>query len=496
MANPADNPETRSGPSKTGAGFNVTLSSLALLAIVIMVNYIALRNPAYYSLSKDRFQPLSPVTMQMLTGFTNDVDIIVYYDPEAPLFTQIETMLRQYREANRHVRIETVDYIQKPARAEEIRTRYQLGSQVQNAVIFANGDNVKIVKRSELSDYNVDELVSGRTKQVRRKSFKGESVFTAALLSVLRSDRPMVAYLTGYGNFHNPTNFTSDTGYGRFSQLLRDHNASVGALSLAGTNDIPAVCKLIVVPGVETEIPGDHLNKLDRYLESGGRMLMLFKYGSRSGIERLLYRWGVQVEDRQVVDRARSDRDTLVLVGGEGYSNHEIMRPLTQSGAPIGLAVPRPVKSLSNQNAADGPQVTILASTSPQGIAISDYRKGIRHDPRNDERGIIPLVVAVEKGDIVGFNEGSTRMVVIGDSHSFNNQFLSSPYANHDLAWNTVSWLLDQSRLLGGIPPRPVTEFQINLTDKNLQSLQWILLAGIPGGILLIGWIVWLRRQM
>lgn len=496
MASVPENPESRSGPSKTGAGFNVTVSSLALLAIVIMVNYIALRNPVYHSLSKDRFQPLSPVTVQVLTVFTNEVDVIVYYDPESPLFTQIESMLRQYQEANRNIRLETVDYIRKPARAEEIRSRYRVGSQVQDAVIFANGENVKIVKRSELSDYNVDELVSGRTKQVRRKSFKGESVFTSALLSVLHSDRPMVAYLTGYGDYHNPTNFTTDTGYGRFSQLLRDHNASVGAISLAGTNDIPAKCKLIVIPGIEAELPGEHLNKLDRYLESGGRMLLLFRYSSRSGIERLLYRWGVQVEDRQVIDPARSDRENVVIVGDGGYSSHEIVRPLNQSGAQIGLGVPRPVKSLAGQNAADAPQVTILASTSPQGQAISDYRRGLRPDVANDERGIIPLMVAVEKGGIVGVNEGSTRMVVIGDSACFDNQFLSSPYANHDLAWNTVSWLLDQTRLLGGIPPRPVTEFQINLTDKNLQSLQWILLAGIPGGILLIGWIVWLRRQM
>ncbi len=496
MAAATDKPEKRSGPSKTGAGFNVTVSSLALLAIVIMVNYIALRHPAYHSLSTDRFQELSPVTKQVLAGFTNEVDIIIYYDPESPLFTPIETMLRQYQDGNRHINLETVDYIQKPARAEEVRTRFKLGPQVQDAVIFANGDNVKVVKRGELSDYNVDELVAGRTKQVRRKNFKGESVFTSALLSVLQNSRPMVAYLTGYGDYHSAPHFTSDIGYGRLSQLLRDHNASIGVISLAGTNEVPSKCKLIVVPGVETEIPGEHLNKLDRYLDSGGRLLLLFKYGSRSGIERLLYRWGVQVEDRQVVDRSQSDRDSLVIVSGGGYGNHEIVRPLLRTGAPIGLAVPRVVKQMSEQTAADAPQVTILAASTPQGVAVNDCRTGVRHDDPNDEKGIIPLAAAVEKGGIVGFNEGSTRMVVIGDSHCFDNQFLSSSYANHDFAWNTVSWLLDQSKLLSGIPPRPITEFQINLTDKNLQSLKWILLAGIPGAILLLGWVVWLRRQM
>ena len=34
------------------------------------------------------------------------------------------------------------------------------------------------------------------------------------------------------------------------------------------------------------------------------------------------------------------------------------------------------------------------------------------------------------------------------------------------------------------------------MTAKQMQTVQWIFLGGIPGGILFLGWIVWLRRQM
>jgi hypothetical protein len=492
-----DRPDKRrraTAPSRMGAGFNVFVSCLALLAIVVMVNYIAMRHPRSLPLSQDRHNPLASVTLQVLKTITNDVDVVIYYDPEAPLFTHVETLLQQYHDVNRHLRVETVDYLRRPGRAEAVRSRYRLGAGLQEAVIFANGDNVKVVRKSDLADYNVDDVVAGKTKTVKRKNFKGEAVFTSALLSVVISERPLVAFLGGYGDYHSPTNMSSDVGYGRFTQLLRDHNASIGAISLTGTNDIPAQVRLLVIPGLQYEVSPEHQAKIDRYLEAGGRLLVLFKYASQCGLERLLYRWGVEVQDRQIVDRSQSDRNDLVVVAGDGYGTHEIVRPLIRGNSPVGFAAPRPVRSITGAAAADAPQVTILAATSSRGVAVADYRNGLNYNEQNDKTGVVPLAAAIEKGGIVGVDGGSTRIVVFGDSHCFDNQMLPV-YANTDLAWNTVSWLLDQS-LLVGVPPRHVSEFQINLTDKNFARLQWVFLAGIPGAILLLGWMVWLRRQI
>jgi hypothetical protein len=493
MDDRTDKRERRAVPSRTGAGFNVFVSSLALLAIIVMVNYLAMRHPWSFPLSKDRHDPLAPVTLQILKTITNEVSVVIYYDPEAPLFTHVETLLKQYHDANRRIQIETVDYLRRPGRAEEIRTRYRLDPGLQEAVVFANGEQVKVVRKNDLADYNVDDVVAGKTKTVRRKNFKGEAVFTSALLSVILNERPMVAFLTGYGDEHSPTNINTAFGYGRFSELLRDQNASIGALNLAGTEEIPASVKLVIVAGVEHEIPPTHQAKLNRYLESGGCLLATFRYARQCGLERLLYRWGVEVQDRQVIDRSQSDKPNLVVITGENYGDHEIVRPLSRANSPLGFAAPRPVRSIIGQAAADAPQVTILAATSAQGVAVADYRRGLRYNPQTDKTGVVPLAVAIEKGGIAGVS-GGTRIVVVGDSHCFDNEMLST-YANNDFAWNTVSWLLDRT-LLVGITPKRVNEFQISLTDRNFNRLQWVFLAGIPGGILLLGWIVWLRRQI
>ena len=109
--------------------------------------------------------------------------------------------------------------------------------------------------------------------------------------------------------------------------------------------------------------------------------------------------------------------------------------------------------------------------------------------------GPIPLAVAVEKGAIQGVSadRGSTRMVVAGDSFFLANGAIESE-ANYDFANLAVNWLLDREHLQA-IGPRPVHEYRIAMTESQVRSVRWILLGGMPGGVLLLGALVWLRRR-
>ena len=58
-----------------------------------------------------------------------------------------------------------------------------------------------------------------------------------------------------------------------------------------------------------------------------------------------------------------------------------------------------------------------------------------------------------------------------------------------------ANWLLERTKLLKGMGPRPVTEFRLDLTRVQVKAVEWILLAGLPGAVLLLGVLVWLRRR-
>jgi len=67
--------------------------------------------------------------------------------------------------------------------------------------------------------------------------------------------------------------------------------------------------------------------------------------------------------------------------------------------------------------------------------------------------------------------------------------------ANRDFLNAAVNWLCDRPTLIEGIGPRPVTEFRLQLTQHQQRQMRWLLLGALPGGVLFVGWLVWLVRR-
>jgi hypothetical protein len=105
-------------------------------------------------------------------------------------------------------------------------------------------------------------------------------------------------------------------------------------------------------------------------------------------------------------------------------------------------------------------------------------------------------MVAVEQNAVKGVANvnGNMRMIVTGDSLFLDNQIIEAG-KNRDFASYTVNWLLDRPLLLNGIGPAPVTEFRLLMTPAQLRNVRWLLLAALPGVVLVLGGLVWLRRR-
>ena len=165
---------------------------------------------------------------------------------------------------------------------------------------------------------------------------------------------------------------------------------------------------------------------------------------------------------------------------------HPIMNPLL--GFAVHMILPRSDgKIRSHAPAADAPTVDELAYSGPKSYIEGEQRSLPR---------AYPLMVAVEKGNVKGVitERGTTRMVVVGDSIFLGNQMIDSA-ANRDFAGFAVNWLLDRPQLVEGIGARPINEYTLVMTNSQLHSAQWILLGGMPGAILMLGGMVWLRRR-
>jgi hypothetical protein len=259
---------------------------------------------------------------------------------------------------------------------------------------------------------------------------------------------------------------------------------------LAG--DVPADCQLLIVAGPTTHLAPQELERIEKYLDQGGRLMVLFNRNSLeqpTGLERLLGRWGLEVGNNWVCEAPEStagDRQQLVV---SAFGPHPITQSLLRSR--LMLILPRSVEQREGASqSADAPQVAELATTGPEGAAV---RLSGRIERKN---AAIPVIVAVEKGAIQGIaaDRGATRIVAAGDSFFLGNAPIRFE-ANIDFARSAVHWLVNRDALLEGIGPRPVKEYRINLTNAQLGTLRWIFLVGFPGSFLVLGFLVWLRRR-
>src|SRR5687767_10266397 len=204
---------------KWTAGLNVVVGLLSAFAIVVMVNYLSARHSVRFNWLDAAGNQLSPLTVRVLSGVTNKVRVIVYFSRNDPLFGHVTGLLKDYQLNRPKMELEVVDY-RFPGRSEKIRAEYNLSSVTEGSrVIFDCGGRVRVVSGGELSDYAM-----GADRQIRRSAFKGEQLFTSAILTVTATRNVRAYFLTGHAE-HSPESQDDSAGYLNFAKLLAESGA-------------------------------------------------------------------------------------------------------------------------------------------------------------------------------------------------------------------------------------------------------------------------------
>lgn len=171
-------------------------------------------------------------------------------------------------------------------------------------------------------------------------------------------------------------------------------------------------------------------------------------------------------------------------------SVHPIVRALAREHLRIQMDRPRPIFALSRGPGA--PTLTAVAATSTNGIPWPGDRVAASSASRLQPPPYT-VVAAIEQGVINGHD--GTRIVVAGDSDFLDDRMIDGA-ANHYFASQTLDWLLQRPEaLMGDIGPRPIKEYQLFLTELQMAQLRWLFLAAMPGVVLFLGGLVWLRRR-
>jgi gliding motility-associatede transport system auxiliary component len=195
---------------------NVLASVLAVIAILVMANYLAARHSRRFQWSSDaRFQ-LSPVTKEVLRSLTNQVKVIVFFDRTKPLYSLVADLLTEYRQQSPRVDLEFVDYERSVGRARAVQIEYELDPAAEgDRIVFDSGGKRRVIYAKDLSEFDYGAVLKGQ--EVKRTGFKGEPLFTSAIFSLMDL-RPVRVYFLGGHKEHDPEAKDDQMGYLNFDR--------------------------------------------------------------------------------------------------------------------------------------------------------------------------------------------------------------------------------------------------------------------------------------
>src|SRR4051812_39436960 len=114
---------TNRGENPLGRGaFYGTVSAVStavVLAILVAANYIAVKKPKSWDLTKDKIFTLSDQTTGALKGLQQEVKIQAFFAASEPEFTELDQRLKQYTAQTDKLKVEFVDPFKHPTQVKE-----------------------------------------------------------------------------------------------------------------------------------------------------------------------------------------------------------------------------------------------------------------------------------------------------------------------------------------------------------------------------------------
>lgn len=449
-------------------GANVFIAAIAIVGIVIAVNYIVFQQfHQRLDLTANQAHTLSQQTVQVLNSLQSPVHVTAFFTPATlSQSKQAEDLLKEYQLRSDKFTYQIVDPDANPALAQKYDNART------GAVIFEK-DN--------------------RTEKVY--DTYDENSFTNAILKVTQTQQPAIYFTSGHGEY-NPTDF-QETGLGAIVDYLKQVNYKVEPLNLATiSNTLPADTRAIVIAGPTKPFSADDQKRITDYLNGGGRVLIMTDPNTDIGLGDLLKAWGLEIQKNIILDPGSNYRGNAPIPVFAQFPSSPVTENLDKYGVYL------PGASSIKETQQDGKDAVALFSTTADACAKTDFTKlqnqtQLQCDP-SDAKGPFVLGYTVEASGGGGASpDTKSRLIVLGNSTFATNRWMNSQDAlgNQLFFGNMVNWLAGQEQLIA-IPPRdPGLRPLTTLSGGDINLVYSTSVALVPLAALVIGGLLWWRRR-
>lgn len=448
----------------TEAGANALVSTLAVLVILGLINFLAAKNVWRVDLTENQQFTLAPQTQELVGSLQQPVKVWVFDKQQNP---QDRELLESYRRLGKQFSFEYIDPQADPSLAKQLEVK-NIGE-----VILERSPNQR---KQFIQTVNAQDRLS-------------EVKLTNAIEQINSDRKSTVYFLQGHGER------AIDGGEGAMDQavkLLGEKNFVGKPLTLASSSEFPDDADVIVVAGPQKPLLAAEVTALKTYLDTGGNLLLLVDPTNPDPkLEPLLNEWGVSLDKRVAIDASGGGK--LINLGPADalvsqFGDHPITKNLQGNLAYFSLARPLGIKEVT------GVKTTPLLFTNAKSWAESDLKsQPLQYNPPADQQGPLVLGFALTRPVKQG-KTAESRLVVIGNS-SFVANGLLEQVANGDVFFNSVRWLSQQEQPILAVRPKDAKNRRINLTTTQASLASWLALAILP--LLAFGTAiaVWWKRR-
>ena len=449
-----------------------TVVALVVIGILIAVNLVVSEFDYKFDLTGEEIFSLSDETKEVLNNVNEDITIYTLFNTKNNdnVVSMADEVLEQYRQNNKHIRVENKDLYLYPDFAGQYST--------EDNPVSANGMIVQKGERYKVISYN-EYLYNNAYLNV-------ESLVTSAIQYVCMTENPVIYYVTGH-NEEDYNNFTS------VLSGLKSVNYELEGISLLD-KDIPEDCTALMITDCARDYSENEAQKVKDYLANDGRALFVISEVSKAdkpNLASIVSNYGVELSDSFIIEGDESAYYQYPFALLPNVENHDVNSNLLRGGYRVWAYSAKAITEVDIKK--QGLVIEPLLTTTNKSFIKADGNQSFNQET-GDPQG--PFNVAVAVTDSTYTDTSHTTKAVVCSSAAMLYPDVDSYVsgANSGFILGAVNWLNDDDSSLY-IAPKSLQSESTLIDNAQRNKIMLLSVYVLPGILFILGAVVWVRRR-
>ncbi|HEV7800656.1 MAG TPA: GldG family protein, partial [Burkholderiales bacterium] len=229
------------------------------IALVALLAYVAQDYRKEWDVTRSARNTLAQPTLDVLRQLDGPVTVTAYAVTQDPsggnVHKLVQERLRPYQRAKPDLRLTLVDPREDPKRAEAA------GIRTPNELVIEYRKRTEHLGLGEFS----------------------EQAFANVLMRLMRGSTSLVLGLEGHGE--RKLDGIANHDLGEFGRQLQQKGIKINSVNLALAQEVPSNASLLVIASPQADLQPSEVEKIQRYVKTGGNLLWLIDPEPLRGLE-------------------------------------------------------------------------------------------------------------------------------------------------------------------------------------------------------------------